>query len=115
MAYEIIKRLGDMNESAVLQQLAANVETSRKANKKMDEVWELSFEACPDFSGGRIAAAMNLCGKNQTICITTHVRGKWRLAANPVEYVHSSAAFYLAGVQGFYAVTNFMEMEDVDF
>ena len=41
--------------------------------------------------------------------------GKWWLAANPVEYVHSSAAFYLAGVQGFYAVTNFMEMEDVDF
>ena len=37
------------------------------------------------------------------------------LAANPIEYVHSSAKFYLTGEQGFYPVTNFMEMEDVDF
>ena len=40
MAYEMIKRLEDMNESAIVQQLAANVETSRKANNKMQEVWE---------------------------------------------------------------------------
>ena len=26
-----------------------------------------------------------------------------------------SSKFYLTGVQGFYPVTNFMEMEDVDF
>lgn len=33
----------------------------------------------------------------------------------PVEYVHSSAEFYLTGEQGFYPLTNFMEMEEVDF
>ena len=29
--------------------------------------------------------------------------------------MHSSAKFYIAGEQGFYPVTNFTEMEDVDF
>jgi len=40
---------------------------------------------------------------------------KWHLAANSIVYIHSSARFYLTGVQGIYAVTNFMEMEEVDF
>ena len=41
--------------------------------------------------------------------------GKWWLAANPVEYVDSSAKFYLTGGQSSYPVANFMEMEEVDF
>ena len=40
---------------------------------------------------------------------------KWTLCDNPVEYVHSSAKFYISGEQGLYPVTNFMEMEDVAF
>ena len=40
---------------------------------------------------------------------------KWALCNNPFEYVHSSAKFYITGDQGFYPVTNFMEMEDVAF
>ena len=42
-------------------------------------------------------------------------KGKWQLAANPVEYIHSSAKFYLTGVQGIYPFTNFMDMEEVNF
>ena len=38
MAYEIIKRLEKMNEFEILQQLASNVETTRKENKKLHEV-----------------------------------------------------------------------------
>ncbi|MDN3655366.1 hypothetical protein QWZ08_07010 [Ferruginibacter paludis] len=41
-------------------------------------------------------------------------RGKWQLAANPIDYIHSSARFYLTGVPGIYPVTNFMEMEKVN-
>ena len=37
------------------------------------------------------------------------------LAANPIEYLHSSAKFFLSGVQGIYNTTNVIEMEDVDF
>lgn len=40
---------------------------------------------------------------------------KWQLCNNPAEYLHSSAKFYTIGEQGIYPVTNFMEMEDVEF
>ena len=38
--------------------------------------------------------------------------GKWQLAVNAIEYIYSSAIFYLTGVQGIYPVSNFMEMEE---
>ena len=41
--------------------------------------------------------------------------GKWKLSVNAIEYIHSSARFYLTGVKGIYPVTNFMEMEEVNF
>jgi len=44
MAYEIIKRLEQNGETALLEQLSSNVEARRKANKKLHEVWELSFD-----------------------------------------------------------------------
>ena len=53
MAYEIINRLENGNETALLEQLAGNVESKRKENKKLHEVWELS----------KIAAAINLPGR----------------------------------------------------
>jgi hypothetical protein len=40
--------------------------------------------------------------------------GKWDVAANPVGYLHSSAPFYLMGERGFYEVTNYKELEDID-
>lgn len=45
MAYEIIARLEKNNELTLLQNLADNVEDTRKANKKQHEVWETSFPA----------------------------------------------------------------------
>ena len=44
MAYEIIKRLEQNKETELLLQLSNNVEAKRKANKKLHEVWELSFD-----------------------------------------------------------------------
>lgn len=107
MAYEIIKRLEQNAETALLEQLSSNEEATRKANKKLHEVWELSFhwKECrswefvnqkPDYIHD------NPCSK------------KWNLCASPVEYPLSSAKFYITGEQGVYPVTNFMEMEDVD-
>ncbi len=39
---------------------------------------------------------------------------RWKLAENPSDYIHSSAKYYLTGEQGIYAVTNYMELEDID-
>ena len=44
MAYEIVKRLKQMGESKTLAELSRGVEAKRKANKKLHEVWELSFD-----------------------------------------------------------------------
>jgi hypothetical protein len=41
-------------------------------------------------------------------------RGVWRLAASPVDYLHSSAKFYLTGDQGIYPVINSGELKDID-
>ena len=40
--------------------------------------------------------------------------GKWQLAVNAIEYIHSSAKFYLSGQQGIYPVLNFRELDDID-
>ncbi|RYF87004.1 MAG: hypothetical protein EOO03_11130 [Chitinophagaceae bacterium] len=42
-------------------------------------------------------------------------KGKWNLCASPANYLHSSAKFFIEGVHAGYAVTSFMEMDDVVF
>jgi REP element-mobilizing transposase RayT len=108
MAYEIIKRLELQGQTAVLEQLQNNVSTNRKANKKLHEVWELSF----DWKDCRSRAFINqkLDYMHDNPCVK-----KWLLSNNPAGYRHSSAQFYITGEQGVYPVTHFMQMEDVNF
>ena len=108
MAYEIIKRLEANSEAGILQQLSAHVEPIRRANKKLHEVWETSFDWKDCRSNTFVWQKLDYMHSNPCT-------GKWQLAANPIEYFHSSAKFYLTGVQGIYPVTNFMEMEEVNF
>ena len=108
MAYEIIQRLEVNKDVALLHQLSAHVEAARKANKKQHEVWETSFDWKDCCSNEFVWQKLNYMHNNPCT-------GKWQLAANPIEYIHSSAKFYLTGVQGIYPVTNFMEMEEVNF
>ena len=108
MAYEIIERLTTNNETRLLEQLASNVEAARKQNNKQHEVWKLSFDWKDCRSNDFIYQKLDYMHNNPMV-------KKWALCNNPLEYVHSSAKFYITGEQGFYPVTNFMEMEDVPF
>jgi REP element-mobilizing transposase RayT len=108
MAYEIINRLEKNNETTLLEQLAGGVEATRKVNKKLHEVWELSFDWKDCRSNEFVWQKLDYMHHNPCT-------GKWQLAVNAIEYIHSCARFYLTGVQGIYPVTNFMEMEEVDF
>jgi REP element-mobilizing transposase RayT len=108
MAYEIIKRLETNHENLLLEQLSGSVEKHRKENKKLHDVWEISFDWKDCFSNEFVWQKLNYMHNNP-------ITGKWQLAANSMEYLHSSARFYLTGKQGVYPVTNFMEMEEVDF
>ena len=108
IANEIIERLKKSGETALLNLLADNVEATRKQNKKLHEVWELSFDWKDCRSNEFIYQKLDYMYNNP-------FTGKWNLAINALDYIHSSAIFYLTGAQGFYPVTNFMEMEEVNF
>jgi hypothetical protein len=108
MAYEIIARLEQNNETALLETLSKTVEAKRKENKKQHNVWELSFAWKDCRSHAFVWQKLDYMHNNPCV-------GKWQLAATPIDYMHSSAQFYLTNVQGIYPVTNFMEMEDVYF
>ena len=41
------------------------------------------------------------------------VGGKWMLAANAIEYLHSSAKYYYTQKHGIYPVLNFTELNDM--
>ena len=41
-------------------------------------------------------------------------KGKWNLAAAPVDYEHSSAKYYITGEQGIYEVLNYCELADLN-
>ena len=108
MAYEIIKQLEANNEAGLLQKLSFDVEPIRKANKKLHEVRETSLDWKDCRSNTFVWQKLNYMHNNSRI-------GKWQLAAYPIEYLHCLAIFYLTGVQGIYPVTNFMQMEKVNF
>ncbi len=44
MAYEIIKRLKENNETEILAVISNSVEVARKSRQKQHDVWELSFD-----------------------------------------------------------------------
>lgn len=108
MAYEIIQRLQESGATGLLQQLSSIIETKRKQNNKQHNVWQLSFD-------WKDCRSREFCWQKLDYIHNNPCTGKWQLAANAIEYSHSSAKYYLTGEQGVYTVTNFMEMEDVAF
>ena len=108
MAYEIISRLKQNNEMELLATLSDHVETKRKQNNKQHEVWELSFDWKDCRSKEFIIQKLDYMHANPC-------SKKRNLSNSPVEYLNSSAKLYLTGEQGIYPVSNFMDMEDVEF
>lgn len=108
MAYEIVKRLQENNETDLLLKLSSDVETKRKANNKKHNVWELSFD-------WKECMSMAFADQKLEYIHNNPCAGKWNLCISPEKYEHSSAKFYTTGEQGVYQITNIMEMEDVEF
>ena len=108
MAYDLVESLEQRGEGDLLNILNSNIESKRKENKKQHNVWELSFDWKVCLSKEFTWQKLDYIHNNPCV-------GKWQLADNPIEYLHSSAKYYLTGEQGVYPVTNIMEMLDVDF
>ncbi len=102
IAYDIIKRLQEINEADLLKTLSKSVEAKRKANKKLHEVWELSFDWKFCNSITFIQQKLNYIHNNPCA-------GKWNLCSSPIDYMHSSAKHYLEGITGIYAIDEIEE------
>ena len=107
IAYEIINRLTEQNEVRVLEELSNGVSKREEKRGKLHEVFEPSFDWKECISDKFINQKLDYIHDNPC-------NGIWRLANNPAEYQHSSAKFYLTGVQGIYPVTPCSELKDID-
>ena len=107
MAYEITARLKKQDNIPILKQLNESVNQSDRKRGKLHEIWEDSFDWKECNSRNLIEQKLDYIHRNPC-------KGKWNLAESPVDYLHSSARFYIEGVHGIYPVVNFMELEDID-
>lgn len=107
IGYEIINRLKIKNEIVLLEQLSKAVNNSDRKRGKLYELWEDSFDWKECIGNAFIEQKLNYMHQNPCA-------GKYSLAANPEDYLHSPAKYYGTGEQGIYPVTNYMQLEDID-
>ncbi|HEX4849670.1 MAG TPA: hypothetical protein VFV08_02635 [Puia sp.] len=106
-AYQIIKRLKAGKKIDLLVELSDAVIQSDIISGKNHHVWKNSFDW--EFCDSVHAMDEVLNYMHQNPC-----SGKWNLTDKPEKYFHSSAKYYLTGVQGIYPVTNIIDLEDID-
>jgi REP element-mobilizing transposase RayT len=87
MAYEIINRLEDSGSNVLLKHLESLVTEREKKKGQLHRVFKDSFDAKPIITQKFLLQKINYIHSNP-------VTGKWMLAKDYVEYVHSSASFY---------------------
>ena len=107
IGYEIIKRLTEKNEKALLTQLSGAVNSSDRKRGKLYELWEDSFDWKECTSPAFVEQKLLYMHNNPC-------SGKYNMVTNPEDYTHSSAKYYLTGIQSVYTVTNYTDLEDID-
>ena len=90
MAYEIIKRLEEMNRNDLLEYLFGAVTKREKRKAQRHKVFEESFDAKGINSEKFLLQKLNYIHRNP-------VSGRWNLVNDYTEYAHSSASFYETG------------------
>jgi len=87
MAYEIINRLEASGNSMLLARLENLVTEREKQKGQLHKVFKDSFDAKPVITQKFLLQKINYIHNNP-------VSGKWMLAKDFVEFLHSSASFY---------------------
>ena len=91
MAYQIVERLEEINDTVTLAVLQDAVTERERKKKQLHKVFKDSFDAKPIFSEKFLLQKLNYIHYNP-------VKGKWRLAKDFISYEHSSASFYEVGI-----------------
>ncbi len=99
MAYKIVERLKEQNRGDVLLQLCEAVTKSDKDKVKIHQVFERSFD-CKEITS-QYFFIQKLSYIHNNPC-----SGVWKLVENLVDYVHSSAKFYLTAEQEMYLIAD---------
>lgn len=107
MAYELVNRLEQKGQKKLLQQLQDAVQPKDRSRGKKHEVWKDSFDVKMCRTEDFILQKLIYIHENP-------VRGKWRLSANSLEYLHSSARFYFNGTQRLFAVKDYRDFVNWD-
>ena len=97
IAYEIVKRLQEQNKEEILLKLAEAVTKSDKDRGKKHQVFERSFD-CKEITSQHFFL-QKLSYMHNNPC-----SGVSKLVDNPVDYIHSSAKYYITGEQGIYLI-----------
>lgn len=90
MAYEIIKRLEQLNREDILDYLASGLSVREKRKGQLHKVFTDSFDAKGIYNEKFFNQKFRYIHLNP-------VSGKWQLARDYTEYEHSSASFYETG------------------
>jgi len=99
MAYSIVQRLEEKNETAILDKLRKAVTATGSSRGKKHEVWEESFDwkycETADFAYQKLVYMHN-----------NPCTGRWNLAKDAMAYEHSSARYYISGKHAGYEVVD---------
>jgi len=102
MAYEIINLLEKKGEQAILKKLQVEVKAKDRSRGKKHEVWISSFDVKECQTEKFILQKLVYIHENS-------VRGKWKLCNTSLDYLHSSAWFYLNGTQRLFEVKDYRD------
>ena len=87
LAYEIIKRLEELNQGAILVKLQNAVTPDERLRNKKHRVFQASSDIKPCYTEQFILQKLNYIHNNP-------LQEQWKLATSPELYPHSSASFY---------------------
>lgn len=107
MAYELVKRLKEMNKEDILDQLSSWVNKTERLRNKKHEVFEPSFDRKECYSIAFMKQKIDYIHHNPCKANMQYVK-------LPEDYLHSSAMYYYTGKQGVYSVITYMELQDID-
>lgn len=103
MAYEIVNRLENANDTHTLNILQNALTEREKKKNQLHKVFKDSFDGKPIFSEKFLIQKLDYMHYNP-------VTGIWNLVPDFVSYEHSSASFYEEGVTRNFRPTHFKDL-----
>ena len=102
IGYDLVKRLKELGETIVLNQMKQTVGLKDRARNKKHQIWEGTFDVKPCRTEKFILQKLNYIHNNPC-------SGKWTLCEKAYNYPHSSARFYNKDGSG-YKVKDYLDV-----